>query len=40
MTTKLTDGVHGNDAVGGLAEWPRPSQVLGTYSEDVGESLH
>lgn len=37
---KLTDGVHGDNAVSGLAEGPGPSQVLGTHSEDVGESLH
>lgn len=40
MTTKLTDGVHGNDAVAGLAEGSGPGQVLSTHSEDVGESLH
>lgn len=37
---KLTDGIHGNNAVGGVAEGPGPGQVLRTHSEDVGESLH
>lgn len=37
---KLTDGVHGDDAVCGLTEGPGPGQVFGTHSEDVGESLH
>ena len=36
----LTDGVHGDGAVSGLAEWPRPSQVLSAHSENIGESLH
>lgn len=36
----LTDGVHGDGAVSGLAERPGPGQVLSTHSEDVGESLH
>lgn len=39
-TKKLTDGVHGDNAIGGLAEGPRPSQVLCTHPEDVGESFH
>lgn len=36
----LTDGVHGDGAVGGLAERPGPGQVLGTDSKDVSETLH
>ena len=39
-TITLTDGVHGDDAVSGLAEGPGTSQVFSTHSEDVGESLH
>lgn len=38
-STKLTDGIHGNGAVGGLAEGPRPGQVFGTHSEDVSKTL-
>lgn len=40
MPTQLTDGIHGSGAVAGLAEWPRPSKVLGTHSKNVDESLH
>lgn len=36
----LTDGVHGDRAVGGLAEGSGSGQVLRTHPEDVGESLH
>lgn len=38
--TVLTDSIHGGGAVTGLAEGPGPSQVLGTHSEYVGETLH
>lgn len=37
---KLTNGVHGDGAIGGLAEGSGPSQVLGTNSEYVRQSLH
>lgn len=40
IRSSLTDGVHGEGAVCGLAEWPGPRQVLSTHSEDVGETLH
>lgn len=40
LQSTLTDGIHGYGAVCGVTEGPGSSQVLCTYSEDVGESLH
>lgn len=40
LYTTLTDSIHGGGAVTGLTEGSRPSQVLSTHSEYIGETLH